>query len=249
MTANSRSLLRDAGFALALGLIFAWFGVYESSRLPFPERLAYWTTTIATGILSGRVVMPFVFEQRLSHLHLALKVLIAATAISVPVMVVLLVIERFVFDLVTHPTEWPVSFGYVLVVSLVLTFGFAMLDIFEKTNATQNASGPDARPPAITERLPVRLRTARIYAVSAEDHYLRVHTSAGEELILMRLGDAIRELEGIEGLQTHRSWWVAREGLAETERVNGKLVLKLKSGAEAPVSRTYRKSIQNAGWL
>lgn len=249
MNANSRSLLRDAGLALALGLIFAWFGVYESSQLPFPGRVVYWTATIATGILAGRLVMPFVFEQRLPHLHMALKVLIAATAISIPVMVVLLVIERFVFDLATDPSEWPTSFAYVLVVSLVLTFGFALLDIFEKTNATQSASGPDARPPAITDRLPVRLRTARIYAVSAEDHYLRVHTSAGEELILMRLGDAIRELEGIEGLQTHRSWWVAREGLAETERANGKLVLRLKSGAEAPVSRTYRKSIQNAGWL
>ncbi len=47
----------------------------------------------------------------------------------------------------------------------------------------------------------------------------------------MRLADAVRELASVEGLQTHRSWWVARDGLADTSRANGKLVLKLKSGA------------------
>ena len=85
--------------------------------------------------------------------------------------------------------------------------------------------------------------------MSAEDHYLRVHTSAGETMILMRLADAIRELAGIDGLQVHRSWWVARQGLADATRTDGKLLLKLKSGAEAPVSRTYIKAVKDAGWL
>jgi DNA-binding LytR/AlgR family response regulator len=85
--------------------------------------------------------------------------------------------------------------------------------------------------------------------VESEDHYLRVHTSAGSELILMRLADAVRELSGIEGLQTHRSWWVAKQGLADVVKGDGKLVLKLKSGAEAPVSRTYLKAVKDAGWL
>ena len=55
-----------------------------------------------------------------------------------------------------------------------------------------------------------REAAAELYAIESEDHYLRVHTSAGQELILMRLADAVRELAGVEGLQTHRSWWVAR---------------------------------------
>ena len=73
-----------------------------------------------------------------------------------------------------------------------------------------------------------------VYAVSAEDHYLRVHTSAGETMILMRLADAVRELAALEGLQTHRSWWVAKQGLADVSRGDGKVTLKLKSGVEAP---------------
>jgi DNA-binding LytR/AlgR family response regulator len=65
----------------------------------------------------------------------------------------------------------------------------------------------------------------------------------------MRIADAIRELATLDGLQTHRSWWVARDGLADTARANGKLVLKLKSGAEAPVSRTYLKAVKDKGWI
>ena len=110
-------------------------------------------------------------------------------------------------------------------------------------------AGISDAPTAFLGRLPIRLRSAELYAVESEDHYLRVHTSAGQELILMRLADAVRELSSVEGLQTHRSWWVAKQGLADVEKGDGRLTLKLKSGAEAPVSRTYLKTVKEAGWL
>ena len=37
----------------------------------------------------------------------------------------------------------------------------------------------------LTDKLPVRLRTADLHALQSEDHYLRVHTSAGDALILV----------------------------------------------------------------
>ena len=107
---------------------------------------------------------------------------------------------------------------------------------------------PAASPPKFLERLPVRLRGAEIYAVEAEDHYLRLHTSKGSDLILMRLSDAIAELDGIEGAQTHRSWWVAKTALADARKGDGRAVLKLKDGTEAPVSRTYARALREAGW-
>src|SRR5439155_6984812 len=92
-----------------------------------------------------------------------------------------------------------------------------------------------APPPAkFLERLPLKLRGAEVWAVEAEDHYLRLHTSKGQDLILMRLSDAIAELEGIEGAQVHRSWWVARDAIAEARRGDGRATLTLKDGAEAP---------------
>jgi DNA-binding LytR/AlgR family response regulator len=98
------------------------------------------------------------------------------------------------------------------------------------------------------ERLPMKLKGATIYAVSAEDHYLRLHTSKGSDLILMRLSDAIAELEGLEGAQTHRSWWVARDAVESARRDGDKVVLTLKGGAEAPVSRPNVRPLREAGW-
>lgn len=98
------------------------------------------------------------------------------------------------------------------------------------------------------ERLPLRLRGADLWAVEAEDHYLRLHTSRGQDLILMRLADAVAELDGLEGAQVHRSWWVARAALTDVKLGDGRATLTLKDGAQVPVSRTYAKALREAGW-
>jgi DNA-binding LytR/AlgR family response regulator len=99
------------------------------------------------------------------------------------------------------------------------------------------------------DRFPARLRGAALYAVEAEDHYLRLHTSRGSDLILMRLSDAIAELEGLEGARTHRSWWVARDAVQSADRSEARIRLRLPDGLIAPVSRTYGKDLREAGWF
>ena len=64
-----------------------------------------------------------------------------------------------------------------------------------------------------------------------------------------RLSDAVAELEGIEGAQTHRSWWVAKSAVDSAHRADGRAILVLKSGAEAPVSRNYAKALRDEGWF
>ncbi|MDB5460698.1 MAG: DNA-binding response regulator, partial [Caulobacteraceae bacterium] len=88
-----------------------------------------------------------------------------------------------------------------------------------------------------------------LYAVQAEDHYLRLHTSRGTDLILLRLADAVAELEGIEGAQTHRSWWVAKAAVTDVRRADGRATLTLRNGVEAPVSRSYTGALRDGGWF
>jgi len=64
----------------------------------------------------------------------------------------------------------------------------------------------------------------------------------------MRLADALTELEGMEGAQVHRSWWVAKAAVVDAERGNGRAALTIRSGAVAPVSRTYARALRAAGW-
>jgi hypothetical protein len=250
------SILRAAVVSLALGIIFAWFGVYQTSSFPFPERVAYWTLLMGVGVASSALVTPLVFERWLRDAHPALPIAVTALLISIPITLGLVLFETAVEGAIPDPTFWWLQYFYVIVLSAILTAGAWGVDKLRTGGLGKPASTPTApltdpgpAVPAFADRLPVKFRAAEIHAVSAEDHYLRVHTSAGETMILLRLADAIRELAALPGMQTHRSWWVAKQGLADTTKGDGKVTLKLKSGAEAPVSRTYLKAVKDAGWL
>jgi DNA-binding LytR/AlgR family response regulator len=65
----------------------------------------------------------------------------------------------------------------------------------------------------------------------------------------MRLADAVDELDGIEGAQVHRSWWVARDAIADARRGDGRATLTLKDGSEVPVSRTYARVLRDRNWI
>jgi hypothetical protein len=49
----------------------------------------------------------------------------------------------------------------------------------------------------------------------------------------MRLSDAVAELEGIEGAQTHRSWWVAKMAVEGAQRGDGRATLPCAAGRGA----------------
>ena len=53
----------------------------------------------------------------------------------------------------------------------------------------------------------------------------------------------MHELESADGTQTHRSWWVAREGIATVTGENGKKSLLLKCGTKAPISRARARQV------
>jgi DNA-binding LytR/AlgR family response regulator len=55
-------------------------------------------------------------------------------------------------------------------------------------------------------------------------------------------------LDGLEGAQTHRSWWVAKAAVRAVERGDGRASLTLDGGITAPVSRRYARALREAGW-
>jgi hypothetical protein len=104
--------------------------------------------------------------------------------------------------------------------------------------------------PGFLARLPEKIGGAALYAISAEEHYLRVITAAGSALVLYRMSDAVRELEASSdsGLQVHRSWWVAKDAIERVEKRSGNVQLVLKDGTRVPVSRSYRKTAEERGY-
>lgn len=112
---------------------------------------------------------------------------------------------------------------------------------------------PDAEPdPApqiaggLAERLPEKLG-GNILALKAEDHYVRVYTDRGSDLVLYRLSDAITELAALDGVRVHRSYWVRKSSVRGVQRHGRGLLLTLSNDLEVPVSQTYKELAREAG--
>lgn len=242
--AAGRSIAIYAGFGVFLAVLNPFGSV---SGVSFPLAVLYWAGLIVWGGLSGEL-LGWLIQKRSPGLPMWAFV----TILSIAQTVVILPAVAFAQWLMGDPIAadaWAMMAFFVWLLSVSGT-ALRLLIIHALGKKAEAPAAVEAvKPSAFLDRLPIRLRSADLWAVESEDHYLRVHTSAGSELILMRLADAVRELSGTEGLQTHRSWWVAKQGLADVVKGDGKLVLKLKSGAEAPVSRTYLKAVKDAGWL
>ena len=85
--------------------------------------------------------------------------------------------------------------------------------------------------------------------MSVQDHYVEVTTTAGSSLLLMRLSDAMRETGDVEGLQVHRSHWVARAHVTAAKREGDKAILTLSDGRNLPASRSHIKALKEIGIL
>jgi hypothetical protein len=133
---------------------------------------------------------------------------------------------------------------YIWVIAIVIT-------VVAEMAGRKSAANTNVEParPAIMDRLPMHLREADLYAAMSEDHYIRLQTSGGEHLILMRLRDVEGLAKPLTGLSPHRSWWVAEQGVAEVQRDNGKMTVTLKDGTVVPVSRAGVARVKAAGWL
>lgn len=107
----------------------------------------------------------------------------------------------------------------------------------------------DATPKAVPflRRLPEKLGRD-LLRVSVYDHYVEAHTRRGHELILIRFSDALTELEGYDGLQIHRSHWVAREAVNRIVRGESRsLMVELQDGTHLPVSRSHEAKVRALG--
>lgn len=240
--------LRNVAIAAGAGVFLALIGAMGMDELPLTTRLLYWVPLMVGG--SGVAHVIAMAMSRLPRLGESPWMFGAALSLvlSVPITFIVWI---YTTALVGTNLNWgliPQVYGSVLVICVAMTAIMTLVNMPGRVTHAP-ASGAPARSIRFLERLPPKLRGGAIYAVSSEDHYLRLHTSKGSDLILMRLGDAITELDGLEGAQTHRSWWVARDAVESVKRDGDKVVLVLKGGAEVPVSRPNVRPLREAGWF
>lgn len=251
-TRIARDRWRNAGAVLAVGAFLTFTNPFGATNgLPLWGSFLYWTLLVAEGWFGGPLIAR-ALASMLGGTPLLVSRVVAVAIVAV-VVAATIILAQLAIGAPVPVSYWPTLYLLVLGISVAIA---TVAWLVERAFANQPGAvthAPPAGAPApvvrFRERLPAKLRGAAIYAVSAEDHYLRLHTSKGSDLILMRLADAIAELEGLEGAQTHRSWWVARDAVESVRRDGDKLILVLKGGVEAPVSRPNVRPLRDAGWL
>ena len=243
-----REWARNLAIAGGVGAVLAFVGAMDSGSVPLVKRLLYWVPLIIGVGLLGHVMSLAVAKIPKASVNPWLFGAILSLALTLPATFVVWGYTNLMFGTRIPLAALPGLFGSVFFLSVAMT---ALMIVVNWPGRVTHAPAPGAPAPAVrfADRLPAKLKGAVVYAVSAEDHYLRLHTSKGADLILMRLADAISELEGLEGAQTHRSWWVARDAVESTRREGDKVLLVLKGGAEAPVSRPNVRALREAGWF
>ena len=241
--------MRDVSLTAALSLFYALLAPFGTNVIPLEQRLIQ---DFALGFVNMALLWPPMrlmlrFGDRAGLPELF--VLIGGLALlTVPVTLVSLPI----LGLLQRPgPKVDLVVGYFIVLTMTLPGGIAYMMIERRLLNRRAADAPSADAPQAGKApawLSPRLGPD-ILALQGEDHYVRVHTPLGSELLLMRLRDAVKDLEGRAGEQVHRSWWVAREAIGSV-RANGRRVsLTLTNGLEVPVSREATVRLRRAGWL
>ena len=248
---DRRAWVRDIAITAGSSLVFALLGPFGTSAIPLPQRVLEF---FAIGFSSFVLLWP---PMRLA-LRLGDRAGLPELFVLIGGLSILTLPVTLIGGLVVHlfdPSLPPMKVVsvYFMILAMILPFGTAYLMIERRllhrpAPAAAPSEAPTAAPAKLIARLAPRLG-GEVLALQAEDHYVRVHTPLGSELLLMRFGDAIEELGGLAGERVHRSWWVARSAVGAA-RVDGRRAcLTLTNGLQAPVSREATSRLRRAGWL
>ena len=244
--------------AIGIGVVMAIIAPLQTDEIGLLQRLVYWQILMLSGATLGLGVTELVERWgRLRNRPWA-EVALIGTLIALPLTLIVIGTGAMFFGTqASSVARFGYNFGVTALISIAITaLGHAING--HKNTAPQSARSTVrvTEPPTrqemnrFAERLPLPLRSVPVIALQAEDHYLRVHLTGGQStLILMRLSDAMAELPDNIGAQTHRSWWVAKNAVRSVVKSDGRATLKLDHAIDAPVSRSYYKSLGDAGWL
>lgn len=214
--------------------------------LSLAERMVYWTVVAFGGYAAG------LWANILAGRHVTARgprILTSGLLCSATVLALVVTANLIAFGFWPDARGWLTYGGTIVVISLIVNTALAvLLDDAPRGAPEESQPQPDSPGVPLLDRLPLDKRAALV-SLSVEDHYVRVRTCKGEDLLLMRLSDAIREVGRTKGGQVHRSHWVAWAEVTAARREGDRAKLSMSQGPEIPVSRANLARIKEAGLL
>lgn len=245
----TRSSLKHGLIAIGIGIMFGFLGPFGTyPALALLPRYGFWIGLILFGYLCVQLAwitaraVPY-FAARAQPVRLIAVALVSAVPMLFATAWALAQVQP---GRVVGAMDLPGLFVAVASVQLILSFA-ALHILAPQTPEPRPSEGGGSRPSAFMLRVPLHLGTDLV-AIEAQDHYLRIHTRLGSDLILCRFADALNELAETDGLQVHRSWWIAADAVEAVARDGARTFVTLAAGLRAPVSRSFRPAVRARGW-
>ncbi len=213
----------------------------------FPERLAFWLLTSAFTFGAGFFISMFFGEwfQRAGLPEIIAR-LVAGSLAGLPVALIVWLIGLLLFEFNAGKNlpAFLVLFAQCAAISAAVSALFILVPRQEPSVEAQSNDQVSSKSESpFFDRLPIELGKDLI-SLQAQDHYLKITTKKGSEMVLLRMNDACKELADFDGMQVHRSWWVANDNVVRLEKNKAKISLVLSDGQTVPVSRGFAAAVK-----
>ncbi len=255
MRAKQEFILMRIAIVAAFAFFFATIGPFgEYVEDPFTVRLRFWVFDMTVGAIIFLSCFHAVsFWGKRSNLPAVTVIVLAAFFGALPMIAFLEFTELLAGrPMLPDIKGWTSQYFETTVIAIVVLSAFHLADTYtgkikpepaaalllEKRNASAS----------FIERLSPALGDDLLY-LKMEDHYVRAHTSNGNQLIHMRLADAVDELSASPGFQPHRSWWVSAASVDRIVKSGGQVFLIINDGKRIPVARRRLKDLREVGWI
>ena len=196
----------------------------------FGLRLAFWLIALffylAASALYSRLTCRIwrkLFGGPIPLILLSLPLVLSCTYLTSALLTVLFEPGKAPF----HSMTWQMNVRNILVAHVFETVALLWLLPAQRARQEQTCS---QRTVTLAGR---RFLLSDIARVKAAEHYLEIYGAGGVEVIRERMATCLEQLDPNDGIQTHRSHWVAADS---AEALKGR-TLRLVDGETVPVAR------------
>ncbi|MFT5743933.1 MAG: hypothetical protein ACI86S_002011 [Paracoccaceae bacterium] len=226
---------------LGIASVLAIAGPFDAEdRLRLGPRFNYWLVTVGAAF-SARYLSANLVQRHLApRLSRVMHVLVGGVATGSAVLLVVLGINFATLRFWPTGPDLPLFLFNIFAIAVIITLVLQSIDRQLQPASTQTTP--------LLDRLPLDKR-GPLVALTVEDHYDRIPTTKGQNIALMRLRDAIKEVVATGGMQVHRAHWVAKPRMTSASRTGDRAILPMTVGRDIPVSRRYVPAIKEAGLL
>lgn len=259
---SGRELVGYLMAAILLAILMSTAGAFDSDDIRPLHRIGLWLTISLLTVIQTLVL----FGLLSPRLPASPVGRILASALTVLGVVALMTAElhllKFTPLLPYEPDPLPAFFLFLAppIGAIAAMFVLSRIVVPEGLTPRRLPLASPSDPPrigfqsAIAGYLPAPTRLADwpsepVIRVRAADHYLEVHTQTGRRFLRGRMSDALRELAHADGIQPHRSWWVASSSIASSRRNGRDHVLITTDEAEIPVARARVPEMRRMGLI